>query len=99
LRNEGDLHKALIGVGINHNRPVESGRVRGKLTIGSWIIEPTESGKCKITRLIHTDPKGSVPSFLVNYTVNKTGEQVVSARTAIEEWLADGKPKEEWKRK
>lgn len=81
----------IIGKGVNSDHPVEKGRVRGVVTIGSWIIEPISDKRCRVTRLVHADPKGSVPSFIINFAVTKTAEQVVNMRASALEWAKEKK--------
>jgi hypothetical protein len=52
--------------------PTVDGRVRSVVHVSGWIIEPLEDGsKCKVTRVMQLDPKGSIPSFVVNAYIGK----------------------------
>lgn len=46
--------------------PVAPGHVRLASVRGSWVVVPVEGGKLSITYVIHSDPGGSVPAFLVH---------------------------------
>lgn len=48
--------------------------VRTKIEISAYIItdQPNENG-CFIQRLAHIDPRGNMPSSIINYNASKTG--------------------------
>lgn len=46
--------------------PVKKGIVRVDNSSGEWIITPTGPEQVKVEYTIHTDPGGSLPSWLVN---------------------------------
>lgn len=45
--------------------PKPEGWVRIEKLKGAWIFEPAPGGKTRVTYLIHSDPAGSIPPFLV----------------------------------
>ncbi len=47
--------------------------VRSDLTISAVIFEP-RGDKCKIIKIAHLDPKGSIPSFVVNTFTDKVAD-------------------------
>lgn len=56
----------MVGVSINDKDvPTAEGRVRA-VVLACWLFKPQEDGKTHVTRCIQLDPKGSVPSFLIN---------------------------------
>lgn len=46
--------------------PIAPGHVRLASVRGAWVVFPVEDGKLSITYVIHSDPGGSVPAFLVH---------------------------------
>lgn len=69
--------KVLVcGTSINDaNVPNVDGRVRA-VVLACWYFEPEESGKTRITRCIQLDPKGSVPTFLINAHKEKAAKSL-----------------------
>jgi hypothetical protein len=63
----------IYSVSVNDPEvPSVDGRVRSVVHVGGWIIEPVEDGsKCNVTRVFQLDPKGSIPSFVVNMYIGK----------------------------
>jgi hypothetical protein len=48
--------------------PVEQSRVRGAIHNSVIILTPHKGGTTRINAMIHTDPKGNLPAWLVNYS-------------------------------
>eukprot|EP00877_Chromochloris_zofingiensis_P012689 jgi/Chrzof1/7674/Cz02g32150.t1 len=40
--------------------------VRGHISTSGFVITPVEAGKCEVTMVVQVDPKGSVPTSVVN---------------------------------
>ncbi len=51
--------------------PLPEGWVRIQKLTGVWQFEPAGPGKTKITYVIHSDPAGAIPPFLVEGTRRK----------------------------
>lgn len=46
--------------------PVVKDVVRAEIKVGSYMIEELGDGKCRITYISHSDPKGSIPEAIKN---------------------------------
>ncbi len=51
--------------------PAETGIVRMPIATGSWIFEPKSQNTSKATYEVYTDPGGSLPAWMYNFTVEK----------------------------
>lgn len=61
--------------------------VRGEIFISGYTFEDTEDGRCKITSLNHVDPKGWIPSFVVNMAKNKQLTKLLQMSKMINEFV------------
>jgi uncharacterized membrane protein len=68
-------------VSANDAGPKEKpGKVRVKVTTGSWLLEAREGGKkTKITYTVRSDPGGSIPSWVANRANRKAVPDVMRA--------------------
>jgi len=74
------------GTSVNHTGfPEPKEHVRGVLLVSGWVIEPIpgESGKSMCTRLVRLDPKGYIPSWILNLFKNKSGLTLVAIRNYL----------------
>jgi len=62
------------------NVKIGEGRVRSVIIISGWSFLPIEGGKTKVTRLVQLDPKGSIPTFVVNAYISKVGTSLANLR-------------------
>jgi ribosome-associated toxin RatA of RatAB toxin-antitoxin module len=46
--------------------PVRSGIVRLQVNRGGWTLEPLGNGQTRVTYFVHTDPGGSLPTWIAN---------------------------------
>mmetsp|Transcript_2588 Transcript_2588/g.5868 ORF Transcript_2588/g.5868 Transcript_2588/m.5868 type:complete len:202 (-) Transcript_2588:21-626(-) len=63
--------------------PPQSGVVRGEMDFGGFILRPIEGGKTRVTYIVHVDPKGSVPTMVVNYTQTEQSQVVHYLRVLL----------------
>jgi len=71
----------LASTSINDpNVKLGEGRVRSVVTISGWSFIPIEGGKTAVTRLVQLDPKGSIPTFVVNAYISKVGTSLANLR-------------------
>lgn len=77
--------KKLIQQSVNDpDVPIEQDRVRSVMVIAGWLLEPIEDGKkTKVSRLLQLDPKGSVPTMVVNMYIAKVGDSIVRLRSLL----------------
>jgi len=61
-------------------KPEQSNKyVRAKINISAYVFEPLGS-QCKLYRLAHVNPSGSIPASLVNRYANKTTHLIKHAK-------------------
>lgn len=75
----------LINQSVNDpNFPSEENRVRCVIGIAGFLLESIDDGKrTRLSRLLQLDPKGSVPTMVVNMNVAKVGDSIVKARAYL----------------
>jgi hypothetical protein len=56
--------------------PEKKGTVRINNSLGTWIIAPLDSSQAKVEYVLHVDPAGSLPSWLVNMFSSETPMQI-----------------------
>lgn len=56
--------------------PEKKGTVRINNSLGTWIIAPLDSNQVKVEYVLHVDPAGSLPSWLVNMFSSETPMQI-----------------------
>jgi hypothetical protein len=56
--------------------PEKKGTVRINNSLGKWIITPLDSNQVKVEYVLHVDPAGSLPSWLVNMFSSETPMQI-----------------------
>ena len=49
----------------------QKGYVRGEIDVSGYVIEPLDNGKCSCTYVVQLDPKGWVPTVVVNTVASK----------------------------
>lgn len=71
----------VSGSSINmKDEPVVDKRVRAAIYSSGWVIEPLEENKCRVTRILQLDPKGNIPTMIVNSYKKKTALALQKAR-------------------
>jgi len=76
VHSENGTH-ALILRSVEHAKvPVVSKNVRANVLLSAFVFVPAGEGKSTLTRLVHVDPAGSIPSSVVNMTAKATHEVV-----------------------
>jgi len=71
------------GASINRKDILQlSGHVRGVIAVSGWIIEPVKDdpNSSMVRRVFKVDPKGSIPTMVVNMFKTKAGLQLVAIR-------------------
>ena len=76
-RHKGDDSFSQVGCSIDTGRPVKEGYTRGELVLDLLMCEPVagDATRTHVQYVSLVDPKGSVPSMIVN--------QVLKNRTAF----------------
>jgi hypothetical protein len=84
--NRADGSLGGVGSSINHpTETVEDGRVRGVVVCAGFVLTPAGPGKTTVHRVFHLNPMGSVPSFIINSTLAKAGQNIAALKKAIAE--------------
>lgn len=74
----------VSGTSINmKDEPTVDKRVRAAIYSSGWIIEPLEENKCRLTRILQLDPKGSIPTMIVNSYKKKTAAAISRVRQQL----------------
>ena len=78
-RVESDGTHALIFRSVEHDKvPVVSKNVRANVLLSGFVFAPEGDSKSTLTRIIHVDPAGNIPSSVVNVTAKATHEVIAS---------------------
>jgi hypothetical protein len=66
-------------------QPVVDKRVRAVVVVSGLVIQPVDGAtdKCHFTRIVQLDPKGNIPTFVVNMFVKKSGDVLVGIRKSV----------------
>lgn len=74
------------GASVNHKDfPTPTDYVRGCIVISGWHLRPVEGNPnaTRCTRVVQLDPKGWIPSSVVNMYKTKSGQALVSIRNYL----------------
>ena len=66
----GIVHITLTAAPDYH--PVQKGRVRIRKASGAWKLDPTTSGKTRVTFTMHLEPGGGIPQWMINARIVAT---------------------------
>ena len=56
----------IIGQSIDANIPIKDGIVRGEVICSAYLLKPLSNTSTEVTYMVAIDPKGSIPTFIVN---------------------------------
>eukprot|EP01102_Stenamoeba_stenopodia_P018660 TRINITY_DN6886_c0_g1_i2.p1 TRINITY_DN6886_c0_g1~~TRINITY_DN6886_c0_g1_i2.p1 ORF type:complete len:144 (-),score=26.17 TRINITY_DN6886_c0_g1_i2:213-644(-) len=74
------------GASVNHKDfPTPKDYVRGVIVVSGWHLRPVEGqpNKTLCTRVVQLDPKGWIPSTVVNMYKTKSGQALVAIRNHL----------------
>lgn len=74
------------GASVNHKDfPTPKEHVRGCIVVSGWHLKPVEGNPnaTRCTRVVQLDPKGWIPSTVVNMFKNKSGLSMVAIRNHL----------------
>jgi len=78
VEGENDTH-AIVFRSIEHEKvPVVSKNVRANVLLSCFVFSPAAEGKATLTRILHVDPAGNIPTSFVNASAKATHEVVAS---------------------
>lgn len=77
IGSDGSVTRLLKGV--PHHLPEEKGFVRVSSVDGFWRLRPVAEGRVEVTYQAHSEPGGSVPSWLANGFVVEAPLQTLKA--------------------
>jgi ribosome-associated toxin RatA of RatAB toxin-antitoxin module len=77
-RNEDSLTRTITidGPAVEGLILEKKGTVRIHNSLGKWIITPLDDNQVKVEYVLHVDPAGSLPSWLVNLFSTETPMQI-----------------------
>eukprot|EP01089_Gocevia_fonbrunei_P015219 TRINITY_DN437_c0_g4_i2.p1 TRINITY_DN437_c0_g4~~TRINITY_DN437_c0_g4_i2.p1 ORF type:complete len:212 (+),score=54.00 TRINITY_DN437_c0_g4_i2:93-728(+) len=61
-----------------------SGTVRAQVLTSAYVMQPLEGNKTLLTYVVQLDPKGSLPTALVNSSQGKSAKRVVQIRDNVQ---------------
>jgi len=63
----------------------DSSIVRGVIFVSAWIVEPVagDANSCKVTRIIHVDVKGMIPTFIINANKANPGKVLLAVEKVL----------------
>jgi hypothetical protein len=65
------VHRILFHSADPEGPPPQKGHVRVRNIRGSWDLRPSASGGTDVTYMLHSDPGGHIPSWIVNLVQKK----------------------------
>lgn len=84
---------------VHNGCPERKSFVRGKSIISGYLLRRKEGGGTTVTYYSHADPKGWLPSFLVNWVMTKFAPSTVTSLHAASinypKWKQNNRP--DWK--
>lgn len=66
------------------DQPTREKRVRAAIYYSGWVVEIIDDDSCKVTRILQLDPKGNIPTMIVNAYKTKTALAVNKLRSVFE---------------
>ena len=64
--------------------PPKDGAVRGEIHASGFIFEPISENSTRVIYFINVDPKGSIPTMVVNFMSSKQTQNIHRIRTLLE---------------
>ncbi|EYC23415.1 hypothetical protein Y032_0015g2638 [Ancylostoma ceylanicum] len=89
--------KMICGHSVCHqDYPPMKGFIRGTALLSAYLIRPFDEEGCQITYISHSDPKGKLPTWLVNRLTRVIAPKVIKrlhkACLAYPEWKEENHP-------
>ncbi|VDL79068.1 unnamed protein product [Nippostrongylus brasiliensis] len=89
--------KMICGHSVCHqDYPPMKGYVRGTALLSAYLIRPLDDEGCRIIYLSHSDPKGKLPTWLVNRLTRVIAPKVIKrlhkACMNYPSWKAENQP-------
>jgi len=79
---EGDTHALVFRSTINEKVPANSSNVRANVILSAFIFTP-DGDNTKLTRIIHVNPEGNIPTSVVNMNAKATHAVVQTFRQLV----------------
>ena len=79
IRKKDNKTYALTASVNDVNTPVKEGRVRAVI-LSVWCLEAELEGQTTVTRILQLDPKGNIPTFVVNSYKTKPADGMALIR-------------------
>ncbi|ETN79127.1 START domain protein [Necator americanus] len=89
--------KMICGHSVCHqDYPPMKGFIRATALLSAYLIRPFDENGCQITYISHSDPKGKLPTWLVNRLTRVIAPKVIKrlhkACLAYPDWKEDNQP-------
>ena len=76
--------RVLMGIKDDRFSRESDSAVELDVNIHCYHFEPIDDNKCKVTKIIHASPGGSIPSSTVNWLVGANHDQFVKLKEVLE---------------
>eukprot|EP01118_Nematostelium_gracile_P002253 TRINITY_DN12492_c0_g1_i1.p1 TRINITY_DN12492_c0_g1~~TRINITY_DN12492_c0_g1_i1.p1 ORF type:complete len:240 (-),score=60.57 TRINITY_DN12492_c0_g1_i1:83-748(-) len=101
-RVKGDEHVIMNFSVIHDKEPEKKDFVRAFSHKTGYLVRKRAEGGCELTYVTHTDPKGSIPTFIINKVTTSFAPDIVAriakAAKGYEEWKSKNNPeKRPWR--
>jgi len=70
----------VVGCSVDAGVPERNKTVRGEILASGFYIEKLSETRCRVTYLVNVDPKGSLPTWLVNKMSGKQCNNLIKIR-------------------
>jgi len=71
VSDDGTIEVFQTSVPNDDDAPEQSGRVRANLTLAGWALRPSGEEDTDATYIVKIDPKGSLPTTIINHVVSE----------------------------
>ena len=80
----GDCIYSMVHSTTHPDYPEVKGVVRADVEFYIWKFEPGEGGKgCRVSRIFRADPKGSLPDFVKDLVIKRSGHELYDMRKSM----------------
>eukprot|EP00300_Choanocystis_sp_HF-7_P029924 c3810_g1_i1.p1 GENE.c3810_g1_i1~~c3810_g1_i1.p1 ORF type:complete len:217 (-),score=42.91 c3810_g1_i1:167-733(-) len=85
VEEDGVLYNIVTPIPEWEKYPLPPGCVQGELLVAGFIARPTGESTCELTFIVQANPKGWIPTAIVNLTATDQAKAVVRIRRYFEE--------------
>lgn len=59
-------------------------QIRGSMIIGAFLFEDLPEGGCKFTRILHINPNGDLPAWVINQSLGRVNNMLKCIKASVE---------------